>query len=129
MTALNILFYIVMVAIVYSIILAYQYCVRVKLNAKHELMELLNHSDQVTENTLVRQMIKQRSSALFYDIDMDEDEWMQHTTVPLKSISFADVDEEAEGISLIGGGKPRRYSQEAPKSLFDYREEQKHMTA
>lgn len=127
MTALNILFYIVMVAIIYSIVMVYQHNQRMRETARLELIALIERSEAPDLSS--EEHIENRGRfSLFYDIQFEEDAVDRLENTYANFTDHMDLDEEWT-LNLIGEGKPRSYRDEAVKSLADYRHERDSMTA
>lgn len=124
MTALNLLFYIMMVAIIYSVIMAYQRHMHFYQAAQAEIASLLT-SASAEQEAVTDQLVSMRMNSLFFDIDIEDDNSVQSYQMN-RSVSFLKSLEEntEEGINLIGNGQPRTYTQDQGKLLSDYRREQ-----
>lgn len=124
MTALNLLFYIMMVAIIYSVIMAYQRHMHFNQAAQAEIASLLT-SASTEQEAVTDQLVSMRMNSLFFDIDIEDDNSVQSYQMN-RSVSFLKSLEEntEEGLNLIGNGQPRTYTQDQGKLLSDYRREQ-----
>lgn len=127
MTALNFLFYITMVAIIYSIVMVYQDNQRSSEAARLELISLIERSETLDLGA-EQYMQKREGFSLFHDIQFEEDVFERVEELYGNSSEYLGSDDELS-LNLIGEGKPRTYREEAVKTLADYRLERDSMTA